>query len=180
VHDISGTRGLIVALGCCCCQRSALPEEALGTDTMPQRQAEVGGAAAATPLSPENEGRAGAPIRTAHYLMRVSPPDDCSPGARGPVGSQLLGVQVELEPTGDVQVPANPYYARLVDGLGNVYEATLGGCGVSLAPTLPERGQTARGWVVFEVPRSARDFTFTYAPELVGAIASELSVSLGR
>jgi hypothetical protein len=89
-------------------------------------------------------------------------------------------VQVELEPTGDVQVPANPYYARLVDGLGNVYEATLGGCGVSLGPTLPERGQTARGWVVFELPRSARDFTFTYAPELVGVIAAELSVSLGR
>lgn len=120
------------------------------------------------------------PIRTAHYVMRVSELDDCSAVGRGLDGARRLGIQVELEPTGEVQVPANPYYARLVDGLGNVYDATLGGCGSPLAPTLPARGQTARGWVVFEVPRGARDFTLTYAPKLVGALQAELSVALGR
>jgi Domain of unknown function (DUF4352) len=173
VHDISRPLGLIVALGWFGCQGN-------GSSRFERAPASAGAATAATPDSPTNVGQTGARIRTTHYVMQVSTPDDCSPAARGLAGSQRLGVQVEIEPTGEVQVPANPYYARLIDGLGNVYEATLGGCGGPLAPTLPERGQIARGWVVFEVPRSARDFTLTYAPELVGALETEVSVALGR
>lgn len=109
-------------------------------------------------------------------------PEDCSPPDRalGSAATRRIGVELEIEPTGDLQVPANPYYARLVDAEHNVYEATLGGCGTELAPTLPARGQTARGWVVFELPRTARAVSLVYAPELLGASKSELVIELQR
>ncbi len=169
--------------GISCQGGAAAPAHAtLGEDPSPRSQAMPGAGAATDPaLGAAHAGRAGVPIRTPHYVLRVSAPDDCSPPGHGRTAeSRRLGIQVEIEPTGEVQVPANPYYARLVDGLGNVYEATLGGCGPPLAPTLPGRGQTARGWIVFEVPSGARDFTLSYAPPLVGAREAEIGVALGR
>lgn len=142
-----------------------------------------GGTAGAAPESTQPErARAGSLIRSAHYQLRASTLQECSPPARGgAVGAtRRVGVEIWLEPTGTVQVPANPYYARLVDGQGDAYEATLGGCGTPLAPTLPVRGQPAKGWIVFDVPRAARAFTLVYAPELVGATQSELVIDLGR
>jgi hypothetical protein len=123
---------------------------------------------------------AGALIRTAYYQLRVSAPQDCSPRSHDapPAGARRIGVEVWLQPTASIQVPANPYYAKLVDSQGSVYEATLGGCGAPLGPTLPARGQPAKGWIVFEVPRTARDFRFTYTPELVGVTKSELTIEL--
>jgi hypothetical protein len=137
---------------------------------------------AAAPVSTPERTRAGNLIRADHYQMRSSALEECSPPERdGPAGgTRRVGVEVWLEPTGTVQVPANPYYARLVDGQGDVYEATLGGCGPALAPTLPVRGLPAQGWIVFDVPRAARAFTLVYAPELVGATKSELAIDLGR
>jgi hypothetical protein len=143
--------------------------------------ADASTAAGAPELAPER-ARAGSLIRTPHYQMRSSALEECSPPERdGPAGgTRRVGVEIWLEPTGTVQVPANPYYARLVDGQGDAYEATLGGCGPPLAPTLPVRGLPAQGWIVFDVPRAARAFVLVYAPELVGATKSELSIDLGH
>src|SRR5690606_42152408 len=91
-----------------------------------------------------------------------------------------IAVELSIEPLGDLQFPANPCHARRVDAEGTVYEATLGGCGQPLAPTLPTRGQTAHGVVVFDVAPSARAFTLLYAPELVGEQKTELAIELGR
>jgi hypothetical protein len=136
---------------------------------------------ASTPASTPERTPAGNLIRTDHYQVRSSALKECSPERDGPLGgTRRVGVEVWLEPTGTVQVPANPYYARLVDGQGDAYEATLGGCGPPLAPTLPKPGLPAEGWIVFEVPRAARSFTLVYAPELVGATKSELAIDLGR
>jgi hypothetical protein len=120
-------------------------------------------------------------MRTPHFELRVSAPEDCTRAPRDAPADPMrqVGVEVTLLPLGDVQVPANPYYARLIDSANNVYEATLGGCGPALAPSLPTRGQSARGYVVFEVPRNAGGFTFTYAPELLGAPDEEVAIPLG-
>lgn len=176
MQGLSGPFGLIVALGCGACQGGA--SRSSGSGSASDVPAAVAGDPAALGQAPL--GRVGVPITTPHYVLRVAAVDDCSPGRPDPAGIRRLGAQLELAPTGEAQVPANPYYARLVDGLGNVYEATLGGCGDPLAPTLPEPGQSARGWVVFELPRGARDLTLTYRPELVGGADAELSVALGR
>ena len=126
--------------------------------------------------------RAGVPIDTAFYRIRASAAEDCpapDPALIMP-GKRRVRVELSIEPLSDLQVPANPYYARLVDADRNVYEATLGGCGPALAPTLPARGQTAHGAVVFDVPPSARTLTLLYAPELVGTETAVLAIELGR
>jgi hypothetical protein len=161
----------LLALWCCAC-RSANP---------------AGGEAPPIELRPLDSpapptARAEATIRTPYYQLRASLPEECSPPrpALGSTATRRLGIELAIEPTSDVQVPADPYYARLVDAERNVYEATLGGCGAALAPTLPARGQTSRGWIVFELPRTARAVTLLYAPELVGASKTELAIELRR
>ena len=116
------------------------------------------------------------------YELRVTSVEQCVPPplAAPPAGTRRIGIELELRPLGDIQIPANPYYARLVDENGDVHDATLGGCGTALAPTLPERDQPARGFVVFDVPRRSSRFTLLYAPELVGAPKEQIVLELGR
>jgi len=126
---------------------------------------------------------------TAHYTLRVLGVETCrTSGARAPSDtSRRIGVNLSLEPTTDVQVPANAYYARLLDEQRQVHEATLslpvkrneGSCGEPLAPALPQRGHPARGYVVFDVPRNSRQLTLLYAPELVDLPKEEVSIALG-
>jgi hypothetical protein len=125
-------------------------------------------------------GRPGMTVRATHYSIVASELKDCPPGEHHSRGGdrRRVGVEIWLEPTGSIQVPANPYYAKLIDGEGNVHEATLGGCGTPLGPTLPARGRPARGWIVFDVPRAARDFTLVYTPELVRAPIEEVIIVL--
>lgn len=151
---------------CCCACRSANPS---GSEPAPHEPA-------------PGVARAEATIRTPYYEIRASLPEECSPPqpALGSTTTHRIGIELAIQPTSDVQVPADPYYARLVDAQRNVYEATLGGCGAALAPSLPARGQTARGWIVFELPRSARPVTLLYAPELVGVSKVELAIALER
>lgn len=153
----------LLAVCCCACRSAAGSGD-------PPASSEPGGA------------RAGALLRTPHYHLVASFPEDCAPPspALASVATRRVGVELSVEPTGDVQVPANPYYARLVDAEQNVYEATLGGCGAPLAPALPQPGQAARGWVVFELPRAARPVTLLYAPELLGRTKTELAIDLRR
>jgi hypothetical protein len=124
-------------------------------------------------------GRLGVPVRTDHYVITASAFQPCAPekaadhrserAADRTTLTERVGVELSIERTGLVQVPANPYYATLVDADDDVHEATLGGCGAPLEPALPAAGQTARGWVVFDVPEKGRTFTLFYAPELVEA-----------
>ena len=118
---------------------------------------------------------------TAHYTLRVLGVETCrtSGASAPPDSSRRIGVNISIEPAADVQVPANAYYARLLDEQRQVHEATLGGCGDPLAPPLPHRGQTARGYVVFDVPRTSRQLTLLYAPELVDLPTEEVSIALG-
>ncbi len=174
----------LLALGCYAC-RSANPS---GSEEAPRIEL-IPPSLDTSRLDPPNltspnrgTARVEATIRTEYYHIRASLPEECSAprAASRSTATRRLGIELAIEPTSDVQVPADPYYARLVDAERNVYEATLGGCGAALAPTLPARGQTARGWIVFELPRTARPVTLLYAPELVGADKTELAIELQR
>src|SRR5690606_2742505 len=125
-----------------------------------------------------DEGAGHGPVvaRADQYELHVSAPRSCpvAPASRRK-GLRRVGVEVRLRRLGSAQVPANPYYARLVDGSGEVHEATLGDCGQALSPALPAQGEAARGVIVFDVPSDARGFTFTYAPRIEGTLAEELS-----
>jgi len=114
----------------------------------------------------------GVVARSEHYDLQVSGPSECStePGA---ASDRRLGVLVTLQARGLEQVPANPYYALLVDGEDEVHEATLGGCTPALPVSLLEAGQSAHGWISFDVPRQRGNFSFSYAPLLANGDREE-------
>jgi hypothetical protein len=91
-----------------------------------------------------------------------------------------VGVEVRLHARGELQIPANPYYALLIDGKNIAYEATLGGCTPPLSPSLLAPGQSARGWISFDVPRDSQNWRLSYAPELIQAPDDELVFQLAR
>jgi hypothetical protein len=113
--------------------------------------------------------------------MRVSIPEQCAvvPEDGLNADSRRFSVQVTLKASGDVQVPANPYYALLIDSTNAVYEATLGQCNGSLSPTLLEPGQTGQGWLTFDIPKRSTGHALVYAPTIMGAPRQELVFELG-
>ena len=115
----------------------------------------------------------GVVARSEHYDLQVSALSECSEG-RGAEGGRRVGVLLTLQARGVLQVPANPYYALLVDGEGEVHEATLAaGCSPALPVSLLDAGQSARGWVSFDVPRQRGNFSFSYAPLLASGEREE-------
>jgi len=115
----------------------------------------------------------GVVARTEHYELLVSALAECST-ERGAEGGRRVGVLLTLQARGLLQVPANPYYALLVDDDREVHEATLGGgCTPALPVRLLDAGQSARGWVSFDVPRQRGNFSFSYAPLLASGEREE-------
>jgi hypothetical protein len=127
-------------------------------------------------------GRLGVPVHADQYVIVASAFEPCAAGQTvdRAARTQRVGVELSIQRSGPVQVPASPYYATLVGSNGDVYEATLGGCGAPLGPSLPAPGELARGWVVFEVPTADKDFTLVYDPELVEVPEREVSIALRR
>jgi hypothetical protein len=119
----------------------------------------------------------GVVARTEHYDMQVSAPSECE--RSGPSGgARRVGVLVTLQARGAVQVPANPYYARLIDGQNVVREPTLSGCAPALAFALLETPGVARGWINFDVPRGATASLLSYAPPLTTGEHPEITFRL--
>ncbi|HKO90733.1 MAG TPA: hypothetical protein VJU61_06265 [Polyangiaceae bacterium] len=114
----------------------------------------------------------GVVARSEHYEMQVSTLAECG-SAPGAAGGRRVGVLVSLQARGRLQVPANPYYALLVDSENVAYEATLEGCTPALPVRLLDAGQSARGWVSFDVPRQRGNFSFSYAPLLASGEREE-------
>jgi hypothetical protein len=113
--------------------------------------------------------------------MRVSIPEACAVAPDGELDpySRRISVEISLKASGDVQVPANPYYAFLIDRTNTVHEATLGKCNDPLSPSLLEPGQTGHGWITFDISRRSAGLRLAYAPALVGAPREELVFDLG-
>jgi hypothetical protein len=128
-------------------------------------------------MGPDQIVPRGLVARTEHYDMQVSAPAEC--GLSGPGGgSRRLGVLVTLQARGSVQVPANPYYAQLIDAQNVVREPTLSGCTPALSSALLEAPRVASGWINFEVPRGTSDFLLAYAPPLTTGERPEVTFRL--
>jgi hypothetical protein len=96
------------------------------------------------------------------------------PHLQPPAGVKRLGVEVTITARSDVQVPANPFYALVLTPQGNRFEATLAGCQPVLTATRLGNGDSARGWISFDLPESLSQARFSYAPALLGAGKPEL------
>ena len=134
------------------------------------------------PLAGQTVHPVGTTAEAPFFKMRVEKVQECkvrdyfAPAA----GSIKLGVDVTLEGTADKDVPVNPFYAKLVDSEGYSWTSTLAGCTPDLKSMRINSGDSARGWITFEIPKSATGLKLTYSPFIVGSSKQELVFDLGR
>lgn len=94
-------------------------------------------------------------------------------------GMVRLGVEVEIVALSDERVPANPFYARLIDAEGKAYRPVFGGCEPDLRHRPLGKNERTRGFISFEAPASSPRFTLRYSPQLPGPDQS-LNFDLGN
>lgn len=87
---------------------------------------------------------------------------------------------MQFEATGDKSIPVNAFYAKIVDGSGQSYSPTLGGCEPALPTRRLVKPETLSGFVSYEVPEKASNFTLSYNPFIVGSMKQELKFRLPR
>lgn len=120
--------------------------------------------------------------RTRDYSMSVESSKDCplDPPFAPKRGSAKVGVEVAIRGESDREVPVNAFYATLVDARGDSYSATLAGCDPALPSVRLTNGKTARGFVTFEVPKTADKLELHYAPLVIGPGTEELKFAVVR
>lgn len=180
---------LVFAAGAVVTLTACRKNESQSTKTRPSSEAPSASLELGSPLLPKVPPLAGqtvhpvgATAEAPFYKMRVEKVQECKVRdyfAPAP-GSIKLGVEVTLEGTADKDVPVNPFYAKLVDSEGYSWTSTLAGCTPDLKSMRINSGDSAHGWITFEIPKSATGLKLTYSPFIVGAIKQELVFDLGR
>lgn len=122
----------------------------------------------------------GQTANTAFYSLRVLHVTTCSvePHLQPPAGVRRLGVEVLIEAKGESKVPVNPFYALVSDRNGERYEATLAGCTPVLEAAQISKGESARGWISFDVPEGMAGARLSYAPAILGGSKPEVLFTL--
>lgn len=95
-------------------------------------------------------------------------------------GNVYLAVQARVRNVDREEAPYNPVYFRVKDGSAFEYSATLSVKDPAFLFGTLARGQSAAGWVTFEVPAGARGFVLTYEPLVILGGYEPLRVDLGR
>jgi Domain of unknown function (DUF4352) len=116
----------------------------------------------------------------AFYSMRVLHVTTCSvePHLQPPEGVRRLGVEVQIDARSAAKVPVNPFYALVSDRNGERFEATLAGCAPVLAAAQISQGESARGWISFDVPQGMAGARLSYAPAVLGGGRPEVIFAL--
>jgi hypothetical protein len=116
------------------------------------------------------------------YSMSVESIKDCpmDPPFAPKRGNAKVGLEVSLQGSSVREVPVNVFYATLYDARGDSYSATLAGCEPALPSLRLVRGQSARGFVTFEIPKSADKLELRYAPLVIGPGTEELKFVVRR
>lgn len=94
-------------------------------------------------------------------------------------GNLFLALNISIGSKASSGVDANPLYAQLNDSDGNSYDPEPFN---SKTPELPAQndiasGQSVTGWLMFEVPSSAKGLSFVYTP--IATDNTEVQVPLG-
>lgn len=108
-------------------------------------------------------------FRTTRVSARALSFKPCNPAAPRTRRDEWVrvGVELEVRANSSLLVPTSPYYALLTDERGRTHEAKLEGCRPALGSRLLESGQSARGWISFDVPAQTKTHTLVYAPRLL-------------
>lgn len=118
--------------------------------------------------------------RAEDYVMSVEAIEECSVSApfAPRANKKLVGVEVTIEGTSNREVPVNPFYATLSDEEADKYSSTLAGCKPALHAERVTTGKRAKGFISFEIPKSAGDLKLSYAPLVIGVGREELLFDL--
>jgi hypothetical protein len=116
------------------------------------------------------------------YSMSVDSIKDCplEPPFAPKRGNSKVGLEISLQGTSDREVPVNVFYATLHDARGDTFSATLAGCEPALPSVRLTRGKTTRGFVTFEIPKSAEKLELHYSPLVIGPGTEELKFAINR
>ena len=116
------------------------------------------------------------------YTLSIEQVQECKP--RPPFqpkrGYYRLGIEVVIEGTGAAEVPVNPFYGTVEDHAKDEHSSTLADCESGLRPVRVTKGHSARGWISFDLPRSARELHFVYSPMIIGVGRDRVRFDLGR
>ena len=83
--------------------------------------------------------------------------------AKAKSGNIFVAVEVTIESLEDTGVSVNPFFAKITDSDGHVYEHTLGKKvpGLKAASNLG-KGKQMSGWLTVEIPKTAKGLTLIY------------------
>lgn len=94
----------------------------------------------------------------------------------------LLGVEVEISSISDKTFHANSFNFKIVDSEGTVHKANtfMGKCEPRLSTTSLNKGEKAKGWVTFPVPKKGTGLKLSYQPTIILGPKQLTKFDLGR
>ncbi len=135
-----------------------------------ERHAAQGHSPATVVSATSPPARFGEEARNPYFRMRVLNSKRCAvePHLELSAGLRKVAVEVELHAAGTQEIPANPFYALLTDRDGRQFESTLAGCPPLLPAAKLRSGESARGWITFDVPEGSAPHSLVYQPAVIG------------
>ncbi len=164
---------LAVAFAVPCCNKP--PSNA-------ERRAAQGSSSPATVVSATSPPtRFGEEAKNPYFRMRVLNSKRCAvePHLESPPGLRKVAVEVDLHASGTQEIPANPFYSLLTDRDGRQFESTLAGCPPLLPAARLRSGESARGWITFDVPEGSEPHSLVYQPAVIGVDPPREELLLG-
>ena len=127
-------------------------------------------------------GKAGEKIIAEDYILTVISVEktkQISPAINASEGKAFLSVEMIIESKNKTGIDINSSYTRVKDSKDYEYNSSLNG----KEPTLKSQtnlplGEKVRGWVTFEIPEDAKDFTLIY--QTLIPTRTRISIVLGK
>ncbi|HMR77217.1 MAG TPA: DUF4352 domain-containing protein [Polyangiaceae bacterium] len=162
------------------CKKKAPPPPAPTTaETTPLN---TGTTTPTTPVESNKVWNVGEKATAPDYAMVIDNVKECKVKYyfRAKKGNIKLGIETTIEGTADKDVAVNPFYAKITDSEGYSYTSTFGGCTPDLKSVRVGKGEKAKGWITFEVPKNATGLKLSYNPIIIGSGKQQLKFDLGR
>ena len=147
-------------------------------------QAAKTAAPAPPPPLPDKLYKVGETGKGLDYNLAVDNVTECKKKWSAPKkGNIFLGVEATVESTADKQFMASPSQAKVIDSENLTYNSLGYASTVNCDPTFKftnlAKGEKAKGWLIFEVPKGASDLKMSYNPVSFGT-PQTVKFDLGR
>jgi hypothetical protein len=136
------------------------------------------------PAMPDKLYKVGETGKALDYNLAVENVTECKRKWSSPKkGNIFLGVEATVEATADKQFMASPSQAKVIDSQNLTYNSLGYASTVNCDPTFKftnlAKGEKAKGWLIFEVPKDASSLKMSYNPISFGT-PQTVKFDLGR